>query len=268
MFSFFIRILKDNKFSLIAFCIASFLFLWMYIAFYPAIQDQSINFQDMLKSFPEGFMKAFNIDSMNFFGSLEAYISTEEYSFIWPILATAMTASVAGNAIAGEIEKGTIEIILSIPISRTKIFLTKYFYGLFSIVLLIAASVLATIPLAEAYNIDYQAKNFYILAGFAALFAASIFSLTMMFSAFFSEKGKVYFCIGSILIVMYVLNIVSGLKDNLDKLKYFTFFHYFNAADILTGQAIENTAYWVFGGCIILTTLFGAIWFNKRDIAV
>ena len=90
----------------------------------------------------------------------------------------------------------------------------------------------------------------------------------MLCSAYFSEKSKVYGVAGGIFVVMYVLNIISALKDNLADFKYFSFFHYFDAASTLTKGILRAESIWVFTGIAVASTLV-AVWrFKKRDVAV
>ena len=74
--------------------------------------------------------------------------------------------------------------------------------------------------------------------------------------------------IGAIMIGMYVIRIVSILSDKLDKLKYLSFFHYYNAPEALGKNSISPETYLVFIGVAVITTALAAVWFSKRDVAV
>jgi len=56
------------------------------------------------------------------------------------------------------------------------------------------------------------------------------------------------------------------LKDNLDSLKYISFFHYFSA-DVLFSGTIDKLGVWIFVLTIVVGVAIGAVVFNKRDIA-
>jgi hypothetical protein len=81
------------------------------------------------------------------------------------------------------------------------------------------------------------------------------------FSSLFSEKGRANFIPAGILVLMYVLNIVAGLKDNLKNLKYFSFFYYYNPGKFLVYGEVDNRAWWVFLGTFLVATILAAIWF-------
>jgi len=121
MFSIFWRTIKDRKLSLLVYCITALLFIWMYIALFPSISKSFGQLESYINTFPKGFLDAFGLDAKTF-TTFEGYIGSEQFTFVWPIMIIAMMISFAGGAIAGEIEKGTIEILLSEPISRLKIF--------------------------------------------------------------------------------------------------------------------------------------------------
>jgi ABC-2 type transport system permease protein len=172
-----------------------------------------------------------------------------------------------GAQIAGEIEKGTIETILAQPISRLKIFLGKYLAGVASIVAFCAVSIFAVIPLATLHGVDYRLENFWTMSILGFLFALAIFSLSMLATSIFSEKGKSNFAVGGIIIVMYVINVVSTFKESLEDLRYLSFFYYYDHSSAILHNKIDSLAIWVFLGVSVVATILGALWFMRRDIA-
>ncbi len=267
MMAIFWRILKDKRIQILIYCLASIGLLWMYIALFPAFKDQSASLEQLIKSYPESFMKAFNFDIKSF-TTVEGYLATEQYSFVYPLMVIFMLVGFAGSAFAGEIERGTIEVLISQPISRWKLFISRYLAGLLILMVFTATSVYSAIPLSRAYDISVSAEAFNKLAILAFMFALAIYSIAIMLSAIFSDRGKVFFIAGGLLIAMYVLNIISALRDSLSDLKFASFFYYFNPAKALGHNEIDKWAYLVFLGVAFICTLIGAIWFAKRDIAV
>jgi len=260
--------IRDRYGAVLIYCLAVIGIIFMYVGLYPALQTQSQQYAEIFKSFPDSFLKAFGFDSATaFFFSLESFMSAEQFSLTWPILAVILAMSFAANNIVHEIEKGTIEFILSLPISRLKFYFGRYFAGLFLISVFTSASVLPVIPVAKLYNVAYVWENYFKMSLGAFLFIAAIYSVATFFSALMSEKSKAYGISAGIIIVMYVMNILSSLKDNLENLKYFSFFHYFAAAKLLVDGEIDIHSVWVFSLTIIIFTIAGAVVYSKRDIA-
>jgi len=267
MFNIFWQTIKEKKWTLLIYCLGVILFLWMYIVLFPTFKDQMANLIEYMKSLPEGFMKAFGFE-IDSFATLEGYLASEQFSFIFPIMLIALMVSCGSTYLAGEIEKGTMGFLLSQPISRLKLFLGKYFAGLLYLLIFTIISILFIFPLSRAYNITYHPERFYKLGLVSFLFGLALFSLSMLFSALFSEKSKPTFIVVGILLVMYFINIVSGLKENLDKLKYFSFFYYFKPPEILNHNTINKWTWVVFIGTFIITTIAAIFWFKKRDISI
>lgn len=241
MLSFATRMIRDKYKTFLAFLGGSVLFLEMYIALFPFIQKQSASFDVMLKSMPAEFFKAMNMDAATFsFANLESYLSTEFMSFLWPILAIILAIILANYLIINEIDKGTVETLSSLPVSRTRIFIERYLTGFMMIVVFSFFSMLLAPILAAIHSIDFNFGN-YLMAGFGAfLFSWAIYSLAIGVSMLFKEKGKSNMIIGGILVLMYVLSVVASLKDNIQWLKYFSFFHYFNGADLMAKIATHS----------------------------
>ncbi|KKT44230.1 MAG: hypothetical protein UW34_C0014G0002 [Parcubacteria group bacterium GW2011_GWA2_44_15] len=261
-----LRALKDKKIFLLSFVLGGIGMAWMYAALFPTIAKLSEPYNKILETFPKSLLQAFGFEGA--FTGFESYMSAEHFGFVWPIMLIFLIASFAGASISREIEKGTMEILLSLPVSRVKIFFGKYLSGIAALCVFVTFSVLAIIPLAEAYNINYVVSHFFTMSLLGFLFGWAIFGLSVLFSAIFSDKSKVYMATGGIMIGMYVIRIVSILSDKLDKLKYFSFFHYYNAPDALSKNSIAPETFIVFISVAVITTILAAVWFSKRDAAV
>lgn len=265
MFAIFWRTIKDRRTSILAFCIAGIVFLWMYMAIFPTIKEQSENLGKLLEAYPKTLLKVFGVEQIAF-TKLEGYLAVEQFGLIWPIMLIFLMVAWAGSSIAEQIEKGTIETLLSLPVSRIKIFFGKYLSGIFSLVSFVIVSVFAVIPMALIYNVDYKLENYATFALLGFMFGLGVLSLSMLLSSIFSEKGKVYFISGGVLILMYVVNILAALKDSLANLKYLSFFYYYNPSNALVYNQIDSLVYWVFWGTAFVCTLLAAIIFSRRDV--
>lgn len=260
-----LRSLKDKKISFAIYSVASILLVWMFVGMFPTILQEAEQFQQLIANYPQSFFDAFGIEEFGF-DTIEKFLALEMFSIMWPIMAIFLLSSRAGHAIAGEIEKGTIEILLSKPISRIRIFAEKYLAGILTLLLFTIVAVYAVVPLAELYNIDYAIQHYAPLALISFAFGWAIFSLAMMFSAMFSERSKVYMATGGVLLVMYAANIAASLLERIENFKYISFFHYFDYDKALIHNELNITSMIVFIVCAIVFTVVGLIWFHKRDI--
>ncbi|MEI6756002.1 MAG: ABC transporter permease subunit [bacterium] len=256
-----------RRWSLLGFTLGSVAFLLLYVLIYPSFQNESAKFNELLQSYPKAVLKAFNIENLQF-SSIEGYISAEHFSFVWPLLAIFLSISMAGNSIAGEIEKATMAITLSLPLKRGKIYMSKALSGLIAIGGFAAVTTLSLIPLSMINNVSLNYGHVVKISILGILFALAIYSLALMFSAIYSEKSKVYFWAGGILVSMYVANIVSGLVSSLKNFQYVSLFHYFAADKAITQGIISLQSVAVFTGLSVASLAIGYLVFIKRDISV
>lgn len=267
MFTIILETIRAKKVALFSFSLAAVLFMLMFVSLFPSIKEQTADFEEFLKAYPEGFTKAFNIESLSF-ETLENFISVEHISITWPLMAMFFVISFAGASMTREIETGTIELLLAKPISRTKIFVGKYLGSLFSFMLFCFISFMSVVPLAELSNIEYQFDHFVVVMVVGFLFGFAIMSLAFMFSVLFSERNKVYMIMGGMLLAMYLAKIITNFQENLENLQYVSFFHYFDATETMVEGMYNTTSIAVFAGCGIIAFLIGLFVFRKRDVAV
>ena len=239
----------------------------MYIALFPEIQKQADQLNKLLEAYPESFMKAFGIDSAtSMFSTLENYLSTEMFTFFWPILMIVAAVSLAGYSIAGDIDKGTIEMVLAQPISRIKLFFSRYLAGAVGLIAFSVVSAFSPVLWAELHGIDYDLKKFAVLSLGCILFSLAAFGLAMLVSSLVSDKGKVGMITGGTIALMYVLNILASLQEKLENLKYFSFFNYYRGEVLLGKGEFVQWSVPVLGGFALVTAMLALYIFNKRDI--
>jgi ABC-2 type transport system permease protein len=72
----------------------------------------------------------------------------------------------------------------------------------------------------------------------------------------------------SLLLGTYFLSIISGLSENLEFLKYFSPFTYFNPATILNEARIDINFVWLSAGIAAVCLIGGYVTYSKRDMYI
>lgn len=261
------KILQKNLLGLGVYTAISSGFIWMYVAIYPSIAKESEKLKESFEAFPKEFFQAFDIDIASFVSSFEGFISGEYFSILWPMILVVLIIAYAGSAIAGEIEKGTIELLLAQPLSRLKIFLSKYIAGLIFVLAYILLSNFSVVPFSLLHGVDLQLANYLTISVIGFSFALAVFGLCLFISSAVSSKGLPMAITGGTMIIMYALDIFSSLRPSLDKIKYVSFFHYYDYKSALLENRIDLTDLLVLVGVALIFTI-GAAWvFLKRDIS-
>lgn len=262
-----VRELRDRKWSLLAYSIGSLAMIWIYVATFRSSQTSVQQLQDLVKAYPKGLQDALGLNSLSL-TTIEGYLNSKHFSLIWPLLAIILALSRAGSQIAGEIQSGTMGLLLNLPLERWRVFAAKYLMGVVTIFVFTAISVFGVIPFAAAYGIPFHLNILVSAWILTTLFMLSVYSFGMAASSWFSDRSKTYAVTATVLIIMYAAHIISLISNNLADLKYVSIFHYFNTQEVLSSGHIMVSSLIVFSASIILTTLF-AIWrFNSRDISI
>lgn len=94
----------------------------MYAGMYPSFATD-FDFDQYLEQFPEIFTELFNITTMN---TIEGFLATELYSFGWILLLGIYLAYTASSSIAEDVDDGRMDILLSLPISRSRVVVETY----------------------------------------------------------------------------------------------------------------------------------------------
>ncbi len=91
------------------------------ISVYPTVRDDS-GFSELTENYPEVFKKLFSFGGAGFdFTSSAGYLGTELFSLIIPLLLIIAAVATGARAIAGEEERGTIDLLMSLPVTRRRV---------------------------------------------------------------------------------------------------------------------------------------------------
>lgn len=146
-----------------------------------------------------------------------AYIATQQFFKGTNIVGIACAVLIGTGAIAGERETGTLEILLSRPISRTRILWSKFWVLAVCVVVPIFLSSL-TIPLLETLVdpkfIQKRVAPIYLLhcSWHAGLFCVMFLAGTLCLSSFIRSQVHVAFAIGAVIIVQVGLYFVQEIR--------------------------------------------------------
>jgi ABC-2 type transport system permease protein len=259
-----LKTIKEKRNLLLILSAISILVLWLYTAITPSLESQQDTINELMAAFPKEFLAAFNVDSFNM-TTFAGVISSKQYDIVWVIMAAALAISLASGNIAGEIEKGTMQNLLALPLSRKQLYFSKYIGGLIVMATFTVLSILPGIPLAQMYGIELSNTNFYYFTLNALGFAVFVYTFGFMFSAFVSEPSRATMPVLGLVLISYILNLIALLKEEFSNLRYFSIFHYYSPTDTLVNGNLELNSLLLFLGFSSFFLIIGFIFFRKRD---
>lgn len=152
-----IKSLRDRWRSLVAWQTGLVALVVIQMSVYPTVRDTSSDWEGAVESFPEAFREILRLED---YTSPAGYLSTELLSFVVPFIFMTLGASWGARVTSEDEERGTADIVFSLPITRRGFLVSRWISGMIvlgaTMVFLIAAFVLYSLaPLVgffEAIN--------------------------------------------------------------------------------------------------------------------
>ncbi|MHA1479408.1 MAG: ABC transporter permease [Promethearchaeota archaeon] len=227
-----------------------------------------MDLEAMMAGYPLELMAIFGVDD---FSNPYGFLSMEVFTVIWMLVGIYLI-TFTSLIVTQEIDEKTIELLLSKPITRKK-FLSAKIVSIYVIITsLLAIGFLMTsgfLPLSP----DFVEKGLYFDRLWAAYIAVVLFlGLISMFTLFcsiiflHSKKAMVLGIV--VLFVMFFIDGFYGYLEELENLKWFTIFHYYDPTAYLVDP---DLAYYirdliVIGSLNVVFLIGSIIVFNKKDI--
>jgi ABC-2 type transport system permease protein len=238
----------------------------MIFSVYPSFASQQAGgLQELIKSYPETFIKAFSLDVLDLTNILH-YFGMEIYLFI-TLLGSIYAMILGSGIISKEEDERTVEFLLAKPVSRTKIITLKSlavlsYVLLFNIILFIANYIMMEIFKTSEFDI----RVFILISLGALLLHLTFAAIGLLISVFIIKARTVMSVSLGIVIGAYFLGLASSISDKLTGLKYVSPFKYVDAAYIIINTKIDYT-YLVIMVLIIGFSVIGTyIFYLKKDI--
>jgi ABC-2 type transport system permease protein len=180
---------------------------------------------------------------------------------------TAVAVVLGARAVAGEVENGTLELVLAQPISRTAYLGSQVGFAVVALVGVCAAGTLGTLAGTRVFGIQGVAVAGVVrVATSFLLLLLALYTVTLLASAFLREGGRALGIGFLVAVASFLLDTVAVLWSRAAFLKPFTLHAYYAPRDVLTSGGFAALAIAVLGGCTALCVV-GAFWhFARRNV--
>lgn len=240
------------------------LFIFVIAGIWPELKDQISALEEILDSpFYKAFLGALvDLPIGEWYGMFVMYIFMfVEYFII--ILAIFIPTRI----ITGEVDKNTLDTMLSLPVPRWRFILEKYFvfltYNLFYIIILLPASYIATEFIAEELNYLYL---LYSLIGVWFLFF-TLGSISLLCAALVLETSKAFALSGALILGQYILLKIAGLTESLHIFRNLSMFNYLGSPEIFSTGAFPIGDLIVVLAVGIIALISALYVFEKKDLS-
>lgn len=261
----FLRELRANLKSLITWSVIVTLLIMIAVGKFSAFAGDP-SMLAMLDSMPEPMLDALNMRAFNL-TTLSGFYGV---MFIYFSLMSAIAAAMWGSDIISKEERDkTVEFSLVLPVSRSRVITAKALAALVNCLAFVLITWGISLVAVQSYNPDQAFYEFLALEMQAMLAIGLIFLAVGLLLGCAMKQYKLSSSTAvGIILTTYFMSILSSMQADLDFLKYFTPFKYFDAGELFrTGQL--DGGYLLLGAMIMAVCVGVAYWvYNRRDLYI
>jgi ABC-type transport system involved in multi-copper enzyme maturation permease subunit len=171
------------------------------------------------------------------------------------------------TAIAGERQRGTLEVLLARPVSRNAVYLSMTL-GLLLVVAVALAALIAGFVAGAALqgvleDLPVEHLPMVFLNGFLMWGAFATFGLAA--SVTFERAGPAIGLTLGYLLLHYFFEILGSLWQEAEWTQEYSLFHHFNSTEIL-GGAVDPLDLVICGLAFVIPILYSLVVFPRRDL--
>ncbi len=234
----------------------------MYAAFYPSITQSAADLDRYLQNLPDAVTSVIGSD----YTSPAGYLRAEIFSLLGPILLLVFAIGAGGRAIAGEEEARSLDLLLSTPMTRSRVLADKASALLLMLTGLSLLVFLVVIAIGPPFDLSVPIADVAAACVMFLLIGVAFGSLALAVGCATGRRAWASAVAGGIAVASYVLNAVAASVPSLRWARALSPFRWYLEPDPLT-TGLHATNIVVLVG-IAAVCVVGAFWtFRRRDLA-
>lgn len=262
MYNLFTKTLYDKRSFIIGWSLGFGFMAFLMAIFYPSFQQDN-GLDQLIQSLPQAFQGLIgNLDNLK---ELGPYLGSQLFDIRIPIFISVFAILLAVGLTVGEEEKGHLRTLLALPLSRTRILLSKW---VAIVVICFAVSLATLIGIQIGIMVIGETLDWSVLArlgGMTWLLSVAIATMIFGIGLATGKKGAttgigVFVTVGSFLLTTFAASV-----EWLQPYEYASILHYFPAPDIARG-IVDMWNVLVYVGIIVVFMLIALVSFRRRDV--
>lgn len=260
------RVFRSRQRGFLGWGAGVILLIGVTIAAYPSVRDQ-VSLDELVEDYPDFIQKLLGLDSGLSISSPEGYLNSQFFTNMLPLIFIIFLVSFGVREIAGEEKDGTLDLLLSHPITRTNLYFEKLAAMLLAGIGMLIVSLVVMLVGAPLVSMEVGVSG---LAGAAisVFLAALLFGVLGMAVGAFTGKRVVGIAVAAgFAVASYILWGLAPLVSEIEPLERLSPFFWALAGDpILHGVRLGNAALLI--GVSAVFAGLGLVGFRRRDISV
>jgi ABC-2 type transport system permease protein len=236
------------------------------VAFYPSIRNDAESFEDLFEAFPPELLSMFGVDDAASLVTATGLVNSRLYAGIGPVILAVLGIALGTQAVAGEEDRGTIDLLLAQPVTRTQIIVEKFAAAAVLIGVVVTALFLTLLVLDPLVDLGFDLAGLFGANVTLGLFALLFCALALAVGAISGNRGLTVGVSAGVTAALFFVHGLAPLVDSMAWLAELTPFHWLQDPDPLA-NGLDALAVLIFAA-VTAVLLAVAVWgFNRRDIA-
>ena len=233
------------------------------VSFWPTLQRDSDALMDLLEGLPEGMLNLFGASEAVDFLTGPGFVNSRVYASVGSFVVIFFAISMGTAAIAGEEDKGTMDMLLANPIPRDRVVLETF--AAQAVLVTVLATLVAALLLITDPMLDVGLPVGGVVAASTGmvLLALSFGSLALMIGALTGKRGLTVGVASGAVIATFFINGLAPLIDSIEWTQKLTPFYW-----LLDHNPLANGFRWQLLVLLAAIAVFMsvAVWgFRRRD---
>ena len=261
--SVFERTFHEQRRSLMVWTAGLFVLAVTMAALYPTIRGNR-ELSNLYESYPKALRSLFGIADLT---TGIGYLRAELFSLVVPLLLIVLAVLWGGDMIAGEEDRGTMDILMANPISRRRVVCEKWGALGMGIVMVAAGLTAGLVVGVLATGMHVKVVGLAAAVVSTTLLGVLFGSIALAVGAATGRRGAARGTAAALAVLAYLVSSLADLVAWLEPIRPLSpWYHALGVDPLTTGFSLLHIA--VLVGLILLAGAVAVVTFDRRDLAV
>lgn len=247
----------------IVFTVVVSLYAVFAVGLFPSIESAGVDFEKLMESYPEALREAFGVEAI---GTIEGFLAGELYNFVWVLVLGVYFAYRAGGMIAADIEHDRMDLLLSFPVSRSRLLAEKFASLLVPITAVNVVAGVAVYVATLVIGYPIAPLDLFVVHLVSVPYFLLCAAIGLVFSVLVSRVELAQRAALGAVFAFYLIESLAASTQQFEALKYLSPTYYYAPTEILVHGRYAGVQTGVLIGMTLVLLLCSCYHFARRDI--
>lgn len=258
------RAVADHRRSLVAWALGIGLYVALIVVVWPSIRD-SAQLSKAFADYPDTLKELFGGDASFDFATSAGFLNAELFSLMYPLLLTVFAVAFSASTLAGEEERGVLDLVLAYPVRRQRLVTEKACALAAALVGLAVTSTLVMLVVGAVVRLQAPVGNLVAAAVGSTLVALVTGAIALLVGGWSGRRAAAIGVAAAVFGGAYLLQVLGAFVSAFETLRWLSPMYLANGTmPIRTGWPWAR-----FGVLVLVAVLLCAgarVVFARRDL--